>query len=102
LKWPSALPAKFAADEARASGKTYVVASTPRPAAAVYVFAGDHPDAAKAGINIMFEFTPEGACIRRKVTRRTVKEIMSDGQPGKPLRGHNAEARCCCRCQAAG
>jgi hypothetical protein len=45
------------------------VASTPRPAAAVYVFPCDHPDAAKAGINIMFEFTPEGACIRHKVTR---------------------------------
>ena len=60
---------EVAANEARQSGKTYVVASTPRPAAAVYVFAGNHPDAAKVGINIMFEFTPDGTCIRHKVTR---------------------------------
>lgn len=32
----------------------------PLPAAAVYVFASDHPDVRKVGINVMFEFTPAG------------------------------------------
>jgi len=63
------IAAEVVADEARKNGKTYVLASTPAPAAAVYVFAGDHPDAGKLGQNIMYELTPAGGCIRR---RRTV------------------------------
>jgi hypothetical protein len=39
---------EVAADEARKAGKTFVVASVALPAAAVYVFAYDHPDAAEA------------------------------------------------------
>jgi hypothetical protein len=63
-----------AAQEALKSGKTYLVASTPEPARAVYVFASDHPDASKAGIEIMFEVKPEsqfqGGHRRRTATRR--------------------------------
>ncbi len=54
--------AKVVADaEARNSGKTYLVASTPQPMAAVYVFACDHPDARDAAITVILEFTPAGA-----------------------------------------
>jgi hypothetical protein len=55
--------------EARKSGKTYLVASTPQPCPTVYVFACDHPDAHNADINIMFEQTPTGERIRRTSTR---------------------------------
>jgi hypothetical protein len=58
-----------AATEARKSGKTFVVARAARGVDAIYVFAGDHPDASSAGINIMFEFTPEGERIRRPAIR---------------------------------
>jgi hypothetical protein len=58
----------IAATEARRSGKTYVVARAARGVDAVYVFACDHPDASSAGIDIMFEFTPEGERIRRAAT----------------------------------
>jgi hypothetical protein len=61
---------EVAASEARKSRKTYVVASTPSPAAAVYVFAADHPDAVRIDINIMYELTPAGGLIRRRVTRQ--------------------------------
>jgi hypothetical protein len=54
---------EVAADEARKSGKTYVVASTPQPSLAVFVFARTHPALA---MSVMFEFTPEGECIRHK------------------------------------
>ncbi|HKM69290.1 MAG TPA: hypothetical protein VJX94_04295 [Stellaceae bacterium] len=60
---------EVAANEARKSGKTYVVASTPMPAPAVYVFACDHPDASKSGISIMYQLTPGGQSIRRSATR---------------------------------
>ena len=60
---------EVAATEARRRGKTYIVASTLQPAPAVYVFACDHPDVAKVGIHVMFEFTPAGDCIRHKPTR---------------------------------
>jgi hypothetical protein len=63
------IAADVAAEEARKSGKTYVVASSPQPSPAVYVFACDHPDACKAGINVMYQLTPNGACIRRSATR---------------------------------
>jgi hypothetical protein len=49
---------EVAATEARNRGKTYYVASTPRPRAAVYVFTSDHPDARDASITVMFEFNP--------------------------------------------
>ena len=61
---------EVAATEARKSHKTYVVASTPSPAAAVYVFAVDHPDAARIDINIMFEFTPDRGRRRCSATRQ--------------------------------
>jgi hypothetical protein len=60
-----------AAEEARKRGKTYLVASTPQPNAAVYVFASDHPDAGDATINVMFEFTPAGERIRRPAAKKT-------------------------------
>jgi hypothetical protein len=50
--------------EARKTGKTYLVASTPQPALALYVFACDHPDARNPAINIMVERTPAGERIR--------------------------------------
>jgi hypothetical protein len=47
------------------------MSSPGRPAAdAIYVFAGDHPDAANAGIDVMFEFTPAGERIRRPALRQ--------------------------------
>jgi hypothetical protein len=60
---------EVAATEARKSRKTYVVASTPAPAPAVYVFARNHPDAARPNINIMYELTPNGGCLRRNAIR---------------------------------
>jgi hypothetical protein len=60
---------EVAATEARKRGKTYIVASTSPPTAAVFVFACDHPDTAKVGIHVMFEFTPVGERIRHKPTR---------------------------------
>jgi hypothetical protein len=54
------LAGEVAATEARKRGKTYIVASTSWPVLAVYVVACDHPDAAKAGFHVMFEFTPSG------------------------------------------
>jgi hypothetical protein len=57
-----------AAEEARDSGKTYVLARAACGADAIYVFACDHPDASSAGVNIMFEFTPAGERIRRPVS----------------------------------
>lgn len=63
------IASEVAADEARKSGKTYLVASTPRPTSAVYVFAGDHPDAARIDLNIMYELTPDGGCVRRSAIR---------------------------------
>ena len=60
---------EVAATEARKRRRTYVVASTPRPSPAVYVFAYDHPDASILGISIMYEFTPAGSLIRRKAVR---------------------------------
>ena len=66
--------AKVVADaEARNSGKTYLVASTPQPMAAVYVFACDHPDARDAAITVMLEFTPAGQRIRRGGGRRAAR-----------------------------
>lgn len=56
---------EVAAEEARKRGKTYFVASTPQPTAAVYVFASDHPDAGNPALNVMFEFTSAGERIRR-------------------------------------
>jgi hypothetical protein len=55
--------------EARKTGKTHLVASTPQPSPAVYVFACDHPDARNAAINIMFDQTPTGERIRRPSIR---------------------------------
>jgi hypothetical protein len=62
-----------AATEARKTGKTYVVASTPQPSPAVYVLACDHPDAGNIGINIMYEFSPTGDCIRRPGARTVMR-----------------------------
>jgi hypothetical protein len=35
----------------------------------VYVFAHDHPDARRLELNIMYELTPGGECIRRRGTQ---------------------------------
>jgi hypothetical protein len=60
---------EVAAQEARKSGKTYLVAGVACGGDAIYVFACDHPDARSAGINVLFEFTPGGERIRRPGTR---------------------------------
>lgn len=61
---------EVATTEARRRGKTYLVASAPELGPEVYVFACDHPDAGKVGINVMFEFTPTGGrIIHRPATR---------------------------------
>jgi hypothetical protein len=65
LKAATMIAVSVARDKARQDGKTYLVASTPLPEAAVYIFASDHPDARDAAINVMLEYTPAGACIRR-------------------------------------
>jgi hypothetical protein len=44
-----------------------------RPSAAIYVFAHDHPDAVKSGINIMMECLPNGERIRRPGIRPAAK-----------------------------
>jgi hypothetical protein len=54
------MAADVASKEARTSGKTYVVASALQPSPAVSVFACDHPYAGNAGINIMYQFLPDG------------------------------------------
>jgi hypothetical protein len=51
---------EVAADEARKSGKTYVVASTPQPSPAVFVLARNHPELAAIAMSVMYELTPEG------------------------------------------
>jgi hypothetical protein len=51
--------------KARKGGKTFVVTSTLLPAPAVYIFAHDHPNASKPGMNVMFEFSPTGGRTRR-------------------------------------
>jgi hypothetical protein len=65
LKAAAMIAVNVARDKARKDGRTYLVASTPLTAAAVYVFACDHPDAHDAAINVMCEFTPAGERIRR-------------------------------------
>jgi hypothetical protein len=63
--------AKIVADaEARKTGKTYLVASSPQPGPALYVFAFDHPDASNAAINIMYDCSPTGILTRRRVPVR--------------------------------
>jgi hypothetical protein len=59
--------------EARKTGKTYLVASTPLPSPAVYVFACNHPDARNPRINIMVEQTPAGERIRRPGIRTSAR-----------------------------
>jgi hypothetical protein len=54
-----------ASEQARNTGKSYVVATALQPSPAVRVFAGDHPDAGNARIDIMFEFLPDGRRIPR-------------------------------------
>ena len=57
---------EVAAEQARKRGKTYLVASTRQPSPAVYVFACDHPDAAKAGVTVLLGFPPAGERIRHE------------------------------------
>jgi hypothetical protein len=59
--------------EARPTGKAHLVGATPQPRPALYVFASDHPDACKAAINVMFEFTSAGQRIRRPGPRAAVR-----------------------------
>ena len=73
LKAAIRVAGEVAATEARKRGKTYCVASTPQPTAAVYVFASDHPDAGDPAINVMLEFTPAGRRIRRPGTRTATR-----------------------------
>jgi hypothetical protein len=73
LKAATMIAVNVAREEARRRGKTYCVASTPLPTAAVYVFACDHPDARDAAINVMLEFTPEGQRIRRPGLRTSAR-----------------------------
>ena len=73
LKAATMIAVSVARNEARMRGKTYCVASTPLPAAAVYVFASDHPDAGDAAINVMVEFTPAGERIRRPGIRTSAR-----------------------------
>ncbi|MBV8890514.1 MAG: hypothetical protein JO266_00800 [Acidobacteria bacterium] len=58
-----------AGTEANRSGKAYVVASTSQPPPAVFVLPRTHPELATITMSVMFEFTPEGECIRHKPAR---------------------------------
>lgn len=62
--------AEVATEQARSSGKTYVMASATQPSPAIHVFACDHPDAGKADTRIIFEYLPDGRRIRREEGRR--------------------------------
>jgi hypothetical protein len=73
LKAATMIAVNVARDKARKDGKTYLVASTPVPMAAVYIFASDHPDAADPAINVMLELTPSGKSIRRPGFRTSVR-----------------------------
>jgi hypothetical protein len=61
--------ASVAGDEARKSGKSYVVAMTLKPRA-IYVLAADDPQLAALAIEVMFEKTSAGECIRREKSTR--------------------------------
>jgi hypothetical protein len=64
--------AKVVADaEARNSGKTYLVGSSPQPDPALYVFAADHPDARNAAISVMYDCPPAAAPVQRRTPQRT-------------------------------
>jgi hypothetical protein len=66
--------AKVVADaEARTSGKTYLVGRAAAGTDAIYAFASHHPDARDAAINVMLEYTPAGACIRRPGFRTSAR-----------------------------
>lgn len=54
------LAAAVASEQARNSGKTYIVASVLQPSPALCAFACDHPEASNADIDIMFQFSPDG------------------------------------------
>ena len=73
LKAATMIAVNVARDKARKDGKTYLVASTPLPMAAVYIFASDHPDARDPAINVFLEYTPAGECIRRPSTRTATR-----------------------------
>jgi hypothetical protein len=53
-----------AKDEARRSGKTFLVTHTRGPSSApnVYVFAHDHPDARRRDLHPLYEAAPNGSC----------------------------------------
>jgi hypothetical protein len=69
---------KVVADaEARNSGKTYLVGSTPFPESSLYVFAAGHPDARNAAIDIMVDCPPAG----KPAPRRSARGIDDDRQP---------------------
>jgi hypothetical protein len=59
-----------ASEQARSSGKTYLVASALQPSPAIHVFACDHPDAGKDDTRIIFECLPDGRRIRHEDRRR--------------------------------
>jgi hypothetical protein len=62
-----------ARDMARKDRKTYLVASTPVPNAAIYISVSDHPDARDPSINVMLEPTPSGASIPRPCFRTSTR-----------------------------
>jgi hypothetical protein len=54
--------ATVAKDEARNTGKTFLVTRSRASPAAVYVFADDHPDARRLDLTALYEVTPSGKC----------------------------------------
>jgi hypothetical protein len=63
------IAASVAAEEARKSGKTYLVLVSLEPLRAVFVFASDHPDTRNPDIHTALTGTPGGERIRHRVTR---------------------------------
>jgi hypothetical protein len=65
--------AAVAAEQARNSGKTYIVAMGLHPSPAVYAFACDHLDTANPDMDIMFGFYPDGTRFVNEADRRSVQ-----------------------------
>jgi hypothetical protein len=59
---------EIASDEARKTGKTHYVTSTPVPKA-IYLLRADNPELTMLAMSVMYELTPDGEVIRRAKPR---------------------------------
>ncbi len=61
---------EIASAEARKTGKTHYVTSTPVPKA-VYLLRADNPELTMVAMSVMYELTPDGKVIKRTKPTRT-------------------------------